>query len=163
VRAKLLWLTVTLLAASMVFSAALWVHRESVLTAACDGVGSAVGQIQFAGHLLEQDPSAAGQREAAYVVAQAVGQLLEAAPVVAQEGYAEISVTSFSLGLQAFEGRLQDGRESRKLVERQAKALAGLGPGISRTFRTDAFSALGRDLLEKLPTVTRAFKAAGVF
>ena len=150
------------LVASLAFSAALWVHREDVLSAALEGVGSAVGQVQFAGQLLEQDPSTAGQRQAAYVVAQAAGQILEAAPVVSQEGYSGDDATGFATWLMSFEGQLQAGQEPRQLVERQAKMLIALPRTVSPTYKTDSFAVMGNGLLRKLPTVERIFTTAGV-
>ncbi len=147
---------------SLVFSTALWVHRQDVLDATLQGVGSAVGQIQFAGHLLEQDPSSTGQRQAAYVIAQASGQILEAAAVVGQEGYNGDDVTGFALGLQQFGGQLQSESEPRQLVERQARALVALPRRVSATFKTNSFEVTGRELLQQLPTVMRTFTAAGI-
>ncbi len=150
------------LVAALAFSAALWVHREDVLSAALAGVGSAVGQVQFAGRVLKQDPSAAGQRQAAYVIAQAAGQILEAAPVVSQEGYSGDDVTGFGTQLMSFEGQLQAGQEPRQLVKRQAKMLIALPETVSPANRTGNFLVMGNALLRKLPTVERIFTNAGV-
>jgi hypothetical protein len=152
----------TFLVASLAFSAALWVHREDVLSAALLGVGSAVGQIQFAGRVLAQNPSATGQRQAAYVIAQAAGQIMEAAPVVGQEGYSADGAIGLGIRLQAFVGQLQMGEESRQLVARQRKALIRLPRLVSPGYKTNPFDVMGRDLPHKLPTVERELTNAGI-
>lgn len=152
-----------MLVAALAFSAALWVHREDVLGSAYQGVGSALGQIQFAGQTLQQDPSSAGQQRAAYLIAQAAGELFEASPILAQEGYDYNVVTAFAVGLQHFGGELQSGHESRRLVQRQSEVLIALPRTVSPTFRTDSISTMGRELLNQMGSVAHRLAEAGVF
>jgi len=152
-----------LLAASMIFSAALLVHRADVLSATLQGVDAAVGEIQFAGYDLEQDPSPAEQRNVAYVVMQAVGQLMEAAPVLGQEGYDRDAVYGFAIDLMTYTGKLEAGTESRVVLRHQARALAGLPSMLSPTYRKDSADVLSRRFLDDMAKVSIRFIAAGVF
>jgi hypothetical protein len=152
-----------LLTASLIFSAALWVHREDVLSATLQGIDSAIGELQFAGYDLEQNRSATGQRNVAYMVTQAVGQLMEAAPVLGQEGYDGNAVYGFAIELLTFTGKLEAGTESKQVLERQARALAGLPSMLSPTYRKDSAEVLGRRFLNDMANVSIRFTEDGVF
>lgn len=161
-RSTKLWvgLLATLLVASLVAVAALWVHREDVFASACQGMSSALEQLYEAGGALQRDPSPAGQQQAAYLVAQAVGEIDAVSPIVAQEGFGNSSVLSLGEGLQIYEGNLQGGAEPRQLVERQAHTLLTLPSDVSRTYRTD--STLGREFLTKLNVVSHQLVDGGI-